>query len=221
MTPESDLHTKWTIVLKWYQDFFGKTNDNTWYSLIIKSLENTGLENEGNRIADLNIDGLVLFSQSQVIPGEIIIENIYGLSLVLCQSYINEVIKQVKNFYNDYEAFTGKTASRITIEKKDILSNYGSKIDDSKYSKVEIINHLANYYKHREEWGSIIDSRNKYTIEAIQAIGGYIDMNTYWVQNLEKCIKRIGIMEVKKIHELIPILDDWKFSIRNAIVELK
>lgn len=160
-------------------------------------------------------------SRDDYMDSVIISENIIGLALVLCQNYINEVVNRIQCFYKDYKGFCGDVDHEINHEKIALIQNYNPKIEEHDYTQVEVINALGNYYKHRDEWGIKKTKINKNSMQILIAVGGNVDLNIYWAQNLRNCMKSIGIANLSDLSVLLGILDDWKITIGGSIEQLR
>ena len=90
-----------------------------------------------------------------------IIENMLGTAFVVCQAQANAVLQAALKI-------PGQTMKDYEIRK------LGPRFDGN-YSKVEVLWALANYFKHRDEWGRSMWSnpgkREKSTVDAIKAAG--------------------------------------------------
>ncbi len=150
---------------------------------------------------------------------EFAIENQIGLILVLCQTYISNICKSVESFYNDYKWVSNSPIAVIPHKKHELLKQYGEPCNKTGYTDVEVIDALANYYKHHEEWSSRDSKITMKTKTILKAIGGNIDLNFYWAKNLSKLISVLDV-QIDSIKNLLRIVDRWKFSIRDAIPEL-
>ena len=94
-----------------------------------------------------------LFAQEQA-------ETIFGIAFITAQTYISGTISDMLEI---------NTSSNIS--NFDMLE-IGSSLDKNNISKVLIINTIANYYKHHEEWnGWKIENNNKRTIQTLNKIG--------------------------------------------------
>ncbi len=207
---------------EYYQRFFNDPVGQSWYSTtiyaIIESVKIYELEDELYKNDPFRrIKNPDLY---KTVPPQFVIENLIGLILVLCQTYISDIIKFIDEFYNFYENFMNSPISKIKKNKIELLHEFGDKIENVNYTKVEIINALANFYKHREEWHTETNTKNKMTKDIIEDIGGNIELNFYWARNLSKCVKLLGINKLEELYKLLIFVDDWKFQIKEAIPEL-
>ena len=94
-----------------------------------------------------------LFAQEQA-------EMIFGISFVTAQTYITGTV-------SDMSAININSG----LSKADML-NIGSPLVANNVPKVLLINTIANYYKHHEEWGDWhIESHNRRTIQTLSQVG--------------------------------------------------
>jgi len=118
-----------------------------------------------------------------------VIENLLGVAFVTCQVYITSVVSMV----NKKAEKSTNSQCRSLSKKKEILRYKNSSvktIDGTDVTQIQLIDTMANYYKHRDEWkiefkkeiyenelsavpNWMIDKRefNKQTIKVIKAIG--------------------------------------------------
>ena len=210
------------LIKRDYLTFFQKRTDKGWYAATINCLAELAVKYE-NEVEDEDFPSpkiLQRISRDDYIDSVIISENIIGLALVLCQNYINEVVTRILSFYKDYKVFCGDVYHEIDPEKKTLIQNYNPKIEGLEYTRVEVINALGNYYKHRDEWKAA-NAKSKNTIRILVAVGGNVDLNIYWAQNLRNCMKSIGIDHYRNLSALLKILDDWKIAIGESIEQLR
>ena len=86
-------------------------------------------------------------------------ETVFGIAFVSAQTYITGTISDMLEIGGD-----------ITLSKKEMLA-YGSPYV-GELSKIELINAIANYYKHHEEWPNWnLEGQKKRTIIALNNCG--------------------------------------------------
>jgi hypothetical protein len=122
-----------------------------WIRDIFSSL-NHGFATIQDKLDNIDyFDGL--FAQEQA-------ESILGIAFVTAQIYITGTIADISEISSD-----------CTLSKPKMLS-IGSSEVSSGITKVFLINTIANYYKHHEEWtGWEVNQANKKTIETLNICG--------------------------------------------------
>lgn len=121
-------------------------------------------------------------------------EYFHGAVLVACQAYAVGTVSDI----NEIEAANHK---KIDLYKHK-ETNY------HEYTYVELINALANFFKHNEEWSIWPVNETTKTLRYYR-----IDENTEFP--LYQGIKII-IGESSDLRDLCEILEDWRFSLLNT-----
>lgn len=209
------------MVIRYYRGFFTSRWGGTWYSSVIRCLIESAIENDLKYKKETEEKYLILkkLHDKSWEPYELIIETQIGLILVMCQTYITTVVSKVGCFYKDYETVFDKKLLRINITKQALMANHGPRIKNIKYSSVEIVDALANYFKHHEEWGgnlSLLSGNAKRTAEITSTMGANLNLSLWYSQNLTKCIKKLGVGCMKDLFLLPQIIDDWKYDVGKA-----
>ncbi|MFA4907069.1 MAG: hypothetical protein WC602_02235 [archaeon] len=141
-----------------------------------------------------------------------------GLILLLCQSYISQVISMVRHIHSDLSKIFGVDFSSYPYKKMDLISNFNPKVNGTEYTEIEVIDALANYFKHHEEWGGKISSltgNSRRTADIVSQIGADLSMALWSSRNLTICIKRIGVTSLDMIYIIPGKIDTWKQNIGN------
>lgn len=138
-----------------------------------------------------------LFAQEQA-------ETVFGIAFVTAQTYITGTISDMNEVNNN---------SGLT--KTDML-NIGSPSITNNISKVFLINTIANYYKHHEEWsGWQIESHNRRTIQTLNQLG----FNEHTLYPCHEAAQVIWPTEVLcELNYLLDVLVDWR---KNLLLHVK
>ena len=212
------------MMMRFYKGVF--TRGETWYTSTIKSLIMSAVENEAQYNKEQKEEIYYIIKKlhdDSLEPYELIIETQIGLVLVMCQTYITRVISQVNYFYKDYEFAFKTTVSKIDSSKRALLASYGPQIKGVNYRSIEIIDALANYFKHHEEWGGnyrFLKGNEKRTAEIVSSVGGNLGLSLWYSRNLSKCTEKLGVRSMENLSLLLKIVDDWKLDIGKSITEL-
>ncbi|MBW2940292.1 hypothetical protein [Zhongshania aquimaris] len=121
-------------------------------------------------------------------------EYFYGAALVACQTYAAGTVSDI----NEIE--------KANYKKIDLYKYQETNCHE--YTYVELINSLANYFKHNEEWSVWPVNETTKTLRHY-----HIDENTDFP--LYQGIKTI-IGESPDVRRLCEVLEDWRFSLLNT-----
>jgi hypothetical protein len=94
------------------------------------------------------------------------------------------------------------------------MMRYGE--EDARYSKVEVVNALANYFKHQDEWLGSWDQLQgpaRQTAEIIRSIGA----EEYSTGNLRTGARWLGVAD--DIRLLSHVVGQWRSKIVGAYAE--
>ncbi len=122
-------------------------------------------------------------------------ETIFGIAFVSAQTYIIGTISDMKEVGGDR-----------ALSKPEMLAIGSKRVGE--ISKVQLINAIANYYKHHEEWSDWkVEGQNKRTIAALNSCG--ISKNTPYP--CHEAAQIIWPSEVLcELNELLDILVRWR-----------
>jgi hypothetical protein len=117
-------------------------------------------------------------------------EHLVGLAMVISQTYIATV------------------CGAIAVEKRSALKN-GPPLPGGK-TKVEIINHAANYWKHNNEWGTERSGRRRQAIEeAFDSVGFPVGTD----YPLSGVLTELSDPMFASLEALVGILQEWKSAV--------
>jgi len=120
-------------------------------------------------------------------------EYFHGAVLVACQAYAVGTV-------SDINEIQGSNEKKIDLYKYKVVSG-------QEYTYVELINSLANFFKHNEEW---ISWPKNVTTKVLRHYG--INEGTEFP--LYTGVKAI-IGESSDLRDLCEVLEDWRFSLLN------
>ena len=121
-------------------------------------------------------------------------EQITGLGFVACQTYLSSVCGYLK------------------IEKRKALSFWP--FHSSGQSKVQIINHAANYWKHNSEWVFEKNSKQKEFVEEAFELVGF-PINTDYP--LSGVLTEVAFPDGATFKSIIKVLETWKAGLGKTI----
>lgn len=204
---------QWPRVQSFYKKAFEIRWGETWYASVIQPIILSVEENEKLRKRS---EETFPSMEKEWRPYELIIETQIGLVLILCQTYITNVISQVQNLHNDFRAIFKTELTGITKTKRNLLKLPATYYEKTGYTKIEAIDHLANYFKHHQEWGGRSQSLKlnaKNTAKAIQELGLKIDKSLWYSRNLTNALRPLGVSVPSELPTLLTIVDEWKMDI--------
>jgi hypothetical protein len=142
------------------------------------------------------IDELIKFSKAGLLDGITAMEYaeyFYGAVLVACQAYATGTVSDINESQN-------------TNYKKLVLYKY-METKYHEYSYIELINVLANYFKHNEEW-------DKWPVNETTKTLRYFGINENTEFPLRFGIKEL-VGESEDLRDLCSILENWRWSLLN------
>lgn len=143
------------------------------------------------------ISELLNFAKSGVVDGltaKEYVQYLLGAVLVACQAYAVGTVMDINAIRNVYDR---KSVSKIQLYKSDCAPN-------NPYGFVLLINALANFFKHNEEWLSWPENE---TTKTLRHYG--IDENTEFP--LSEGVSII-LGESSDLRGLCEVLEGWRFS---------
>lgn len=139
------------------------------------------------------------------------IENMLGAAYVVCQNEITGIVQAAMRVDDAAKAsiFLGNRA-----ERESNVRSLGQKFD-GKISNVEVLWHLGNYFKHRDEWASTTwDGANRFTLCVIRSVG----LEPSSSGNLRQGARALGNREFADTGVFQKIVRAWGDDVRNHIL---
>lgn len=140
-----------------------------------------------------------------------IIENLLGVSFVLCQSYITLVVSRIMALHKSCKG--NKIDLSTTDGTKANIMKLGSPLLlQTEYSQVQIIDAFANYFKHHEEWDKSwnqLPDRSAKTVQILSAIGA----SQFSTGNFRVAAKKLGNYSYDNPQIFSRILQDWSQAV--------
>jgi hypothetical protein len=145
----------------------------------------------------------------------ILIENMIGTAFVLCQTFITLIVSEIWKLHETCKSIS-ISLTTTTQNKNDILVYSSPQIGKSGVTPIQVMNAMANYFKHHEEWhGSWAKPSSKQmadTVTILQAIEigeGSITANRY-------AIKILGVADGHSLDDLNTGLTKWMNALYDA-----
>jgi len=135
------------------------------------------------------------------------IETILGIAFVTAQTYIMGTISDIRS--------TNKGNNQ---KKKSKIISSGTAYVVNKITQIELVDSIANYYKHNDEWDHWkINKHNKVTIEKLMKCG--ISSETEF-----PCYETAKMLwpekEINELSNLIKVLKNWREKVIGERVTL-
>jgi hypothetical protein len=199
------------------------------YSLILASGRLTGATEEALlRIFDTLSQGVraceEAFNAAQASADEeyidsttesetLVVEAIIGTAFVLAQTEIESTAKMVKQLH-DRAAKDGHTLTSTKPERWEVLKAHSPRLAGTNYTRVEVINSFANYFKHRDAWNAMwkhLKADEQRTVDVISAAGAQ-PLST---ANLRTGLTTLGI-NYTEVEKVLDEMLAWKSSVIAA-----
>lgn len=206
------------IATGYYRNVFYHRWSDSWYEAVLKPLIESAAINEDLRRArrdELEIRPWLWVKKQPLEPYEIIVENQIGLALVLCQSYITKVISQIVGMSKEFELIFKAKFPLSNVTKKYLMAAYSKPLEEIGFTPVEIIDALANYFKHHEE----SEPLHSHTARIVCSAGIDLGKAMWYGRNLSRAVTELGVVEMSDLIILPKIVDDWKAEIGKEFIE--
>ncbi|MGH7951196.1 MAG: hypothetical protein ACREFE_04660 [Limisphaerales bacterium] len=145
-----------------------------------------------------------------------LIEGLLGCAFVAAQTYIELVVARTERLRQRVKNQCHHDLKTTKCEKHEIIHKFSDLVTGSTYSKIELINACANYFKHHERWPSKWDCATrkdiKNTIRIIRAVGASENSS----DNCRKGLVALGIDPVFNVFMLAEILHEWHAKLTIA-----
>jgi hypothetical protein len=90
------------------------------------------------------------------------IENLLGIAFIAAQTYITGTVADANHLLD----------SGNRLAKEQLAKNYSDELPGTTVTKIELIDAIANYYKHHDEWDTgSATGRNQRTISTLRGAG--------------------------------------------------
>jgi hypothetical protein len=140
------------------------------------------------------------------------IENMLGATYVVCQNEITAVVQATLKVANDVPnkaLFQGRTPKNRESSVRALGPQF-----DKKFSKVEILWQLGNYFKHRDEWDPTSwKGGSSWTLAAINAAG----LRPGCSGNLRQGAEALGNAKYADVTLFQQIIRSWSDDVRKQI----
>jgi hypothetical protein len=141
-----------------------------------------------------------------------VLEALIGTALVVAQTEIESAVKMVKRLHQRATS-DGHTLVSSKSARHEILKIDSPMVTTTNYTRVEVINAFANYFKHRDGWEQSwnhLTGKEKFTVDVIVAAGAKESSSG----NLRTALDTLGIQS-DELEQLYKEMSSWKENITN------
>jgi hypothetical protein len=139
-----------------------------------------------------------------------IIENLLGTAFVVCQGRVTSVVSAaidlVKYCSKKGLPFAAYPGEKRAILKLDAPLGAGAA---ASFTRIQVIDAIANYFKHRDEWKGVdwtkLNETSRRTADIIVAAG----LQTGSTGNLRRGAIALGNVDLKSMSVFVSIVDEW------------
>ena len=171
---------------------------------------------EACRVADENGSTPPDYKEYVIDDETYLIEHLLGAAFVVCQAHITAVIQAARRARK--HAITAGVPFPAFGDTDQEVRKFGAEFDE-KYSKVEVLWALANYFKHRDEWSkrtwSNPKNNERMTVVVIKAAG--LEPST--TGNLRTGAEALGNDEYSNMGVFIDIVRQWSVEVQKKTQE--
>lgn len=177
------------------------------------------IEQSAKRIESAEDSGIQDYLDAVIDDETFLIENLLGIAFVICQHYITFIISNVKRMH-DMASRSSTSLTTTSENKKDIL-RFGEHIDGSEFTKVQLIDALANYFKHQDEWKGAwekLKGKQKDTASILQSAG----VKQFSTGQFRDGARTLGNETYSNFAPVLSVLKDWGDNVMaDYLAELK
>jgi hypothetical protein len=127
-------------------------------------------------------------------------DDLCGIAFVTAQAYITGVVADVK-------ALRGV---RSSISKHELLKLFNPIVADTKLTRMQLCDAMANYYKHRDEWSDWADPAARRTTELLRT-AGFTDSDRHLCTTVGTLL--FGDVKIESLVPIIDMLASWRVAI--------
>jgi len=103
-----------------------------------------------------------------------VVESLVGAAFVAAQAQISGVVSSIKRLIARAEK-DGRVLTSTDGTKRGMMCHASAMIGTPPFSRIQVIDEMANFFKHHDEWTvpwSSLDKKQRPTAEIVKAIGG-------------------------------------------------
>jgi hypothetical protein len=144
-----------------------------------------------------------------------IVEGLLGAAFVVAQAHINGVVASMQRLA-EHTLANGHPLTSCSGQRREILRIEPRPVGASPYTRVEVINAMANFFKHKDEWtvpwSHLKKPEQKNTAKIVLAIGGRESSTG----NLRIALKALDI-DPDRLTDLHAEIFAWGTSVLRAV----
>jgi len=143
-----------------------------------------------------------------------VVENLLGAAFVVCQARIAKITTRFVRL----ETACGAPLPGGPHKKHTVVRRQSPTVGATTYTTVELINHVANYYKHHSEWhrpwSAIADPMTKRTRDAVISLGA----DEAAIGNMRRLTRELtGDDDLSNLEPLVEAVVTWGHRLRDEI----
>ena len=127
-------------------------------------------------------------------------DDLCGIAFVTAQAYITRVV-------SDVNALRG---TRPPIGKQKLLESYNPIVADTRLTRMQLCDTMANYYKHRDEWTDWTTPAGARTIKLLRR-AGFREIDKHLCTTVATLL--FGNVEVESLVPLMDMLSSWRGAV--------
>jgi hypothetical protein len=143
------------------------------------------------------------------------VENLLGTAFISCQTFITNIVSEIILIHKNHNKLNPKNKLKTTGDTRLEILSFGEKLNNnSKYTSVQIIDAVANYYKHRDEWSfnwGNLSGKSAKTAEIIMSVGA----STGCTGNLRMASRVLGNPNYIDTFEFYKIIYRWCINLHD------
>ncbi|MCK4828882.1 hypothetical protein KA005_74850 [bacterium] len=185
-----------------------------------------GIKASGSILEDAEVERLDDRYLDSIISEETwIIENLLGAAFVTCHTHITKVTSTISRLYYLCDEKTKNQFEFISNRNYDVYKKNSPLMSGTSFTKIEVIQVAANYFKHKSEWAADKNEprkwkeckTGKHTIEAMNDLSDVIDISAGSTGNLRALSRALGNTEYSDTSVFIDIIADWQVSLEKSV----
>lgn len=150
---------------------------------------------------------------------EAVVEDFLGVAFEVAQTaYVTAVVSRLTHMHQVSLAQDCTELTTTDGSKRGMLRHGFRPAPKSPYSRPEIVDAFANYYKHREEWGpdwGTLTGKQQETARIISSAGAHQSSP----MNLRTGAKYLGNPKYSEVTTLVKVLSPWREALVRAYRE--
>jgi len=127
-------------------------------------------------------------------------DDLCGIAFVTAQTYITGVVSDV----------SALRVGQSPMNKYELLQIANPIVADTKLTRMQLCDTMANYYKHRDEWDNWKDSKARRTTDILRK-AGFSESSLYLCSTVAKLL--FGDEKLESLVPIVDMLSAWRFTV--------